>query len=82
VASIIALINDRLLAQGRPPLGFLNPWLYSTGYQALTDITAGNSSIQCAAGEAPRGFSAVEGWDPVTGLGTPNFDKLLSLLDL
>ena len=23
------------------------------------------------------GFSAVEGWDPVTGLGTPNYPKML-----
>lgn len=23
------------------------------------------------------GFSAVKGWDPVTGLGTPKFSKLL-----
>ncbi|KAI0696063.1 family S53 protease-like protein [Cerioporus squamosus] len=82
VASIIALINDRLLAKGRAPLGFLNPWLYSTGYEALTDITTGNSSIQCEDDDAPRGFSAVEGWDPVTGFGTPNFDKLLALLEL
>jgi len=25
------------------------------------------------------GFSAVKGWDPVTGLGTPDYDKLLSV---
>lgn len=24
-------------------MGFLNPWLYSTGYQYLTDITNGHS---------------------------------------
>lgn len=24
------------------------------------------------------GFSAVPGWDPVTGLGTPNFPKMLA----
>lgn len=23
------------------------------------------------------GFKAVSGWDPVTGLGTPNFPKML-----
>jgi tripeptidyl-peptidase-1 len=23
------------------------------------------------------GFSAVKGWDPVTGLGTPNYPKML-----
>jgi tripeptidyl-peptidase I len=39
-ASIIALINDRLIAAGDKPLGFLNPWLYSHA-DALTDITTG-----------------------------------------
>ena len=65
VASIVALLNDKLLNKGRPPLGFLNPWLYTVGQFAFTDITKGNSSIQCDENEAPRGFSAEVGWDPV-----------------
>ena len=43
-ASIVALLNDRLLAAGKPTLGFLNPFLYSaTGQAALNDITTGKS---------------------------------------
>ncbi|KAM5543738.1 hypothetical protein V8D89_002355 [Ganoderma adspersum] len=79
-ASIVALINDRLSVQGRPPMGFLNPWLYSTGKGAFTDITAGNNSIECNGETA--GFEAIEGWDPVTGLGTPDFNKLLTAVGL
>ncbi|KAI0674156.1 subtilisin-like protein [Trametes maxima] len=82
VASIIALLNDRLAAAGKPPLGFLNPWLYKEGLNAFTDITTGNSSIKCSSNDTLRGFDAVPGWDPVTGLGTPRFDKLLDLLHL
>ncbi|KAI9057998.1 subtilisin-like protein [Trametes sanguinea] len=82
VASIIALINDRLLSAGRPTLGFLNPWLYKEGYKAFTDITAGNNSVQCSDNATAHGFVADKGWDPVTGLGTPRFDKLLDLLHL
>lgn len=38
-ASIVALLNDRLLAMGKKPLGFLNLLLYSAiGTSALTDI--------------------------------------------
>ena len=37
-AGVISLVNDALLAKGEPPLGFLNPWIYNCGYQALTDI--------------------------------------------
>ncbi|EJF64357.1 family S53 protease-like protein [Dichomitus squalens LYAD-421 SS1] len=82
MASIIALINDKLLNKGRPPLGFLNPWLYGGGFLAFTDITKGNSSARCSFTETVQGFDAEVGWDPVTGLGTPRFDKLVSLLGL
>ncbi|USW49474.1 Putative peptidase S8/S53 domain, peptidase S53, activation domain-containing protein [Septoria linicola] len=71
-AGVIALVNDALIAASKPPLGFLNPWLYSEGYQALTDIVSG-SSFGCGT----KGFPAQQGWDAVTGFGTPNFSKLV-----
>ncbi|KAJ7627368.1 family S53 protease [Roridomyces roridus] len=73
-ASIIALVNDRLLAAGKPVLGFLNPLLYSpAGRAAFVDITQGSNP-----GCNTTGFAATQGWDPVTGLGTPDFELLLS----
>lgn len=30
-AGIVTLLNDFRIANGKPPLGFLNPMLYSTG---------------------------------------------------
>lgn len=36
------------------------------------DITSGSNP-----GCETRGFTATSGWDPVTGLGTPNFPVLL-----
>jgi tripeptidyl-peptidase-1 len=71
-AAVIALVNDALIAAGRPSLGFLNPWLYGGAYKALTDITSG-SSIGCNT----TGFPAAVGWDAVTGYGSPRFDKLV-----
>ena len=76
-ASVIALVNDRLIAAGKSPLGFLNPFLYSTGKSALTDITSGSNP-----GCSTNGFPAKAGWDPVTGLGTPIFSKLLTAAGL
>ncbi|KAF2641763.1 tripeptidyl-peptidase 1 precursor [Massarina eburnea CBS 473.64] len=73
-AGIFALINDALIASGRPALGFLNPWLYKKGYKGLTDITKG-SSYGCNS----KGLPVTEGWDPITGFGTPNFPKLVEL---
>lgn len=65
-AAIIALVNDALLAAGKSTLGFLNPWLYSGGYEAFMDVTSGS-----AAGCEVAGFTAGVGWDAVTGFGTP-----------
>ncbi len=77
LASIISLLNDRLIAAGRSPLGFLNPFLYSSGQSALNDITSGSNP-----GCGTNGFPAKAGWDPVTGLGTPDFNKLLKAVGL
>jgi tripeptidyl-peptidase-1 len=87
-AAIIANINSVRLSKGQKPLGFLNPWLYSEGYRGLTDITAGGSqgcfNVALSSGlDAPEvpgaGWNATTGWDAVTGLGTPNFEKLLKI---
>ncbi|KAH8994347.1 subtilisin-like protein [Lactarius hatsudake] len=71
VAGVISLLNDYLITNGRPPLGFLNIRLYGDGFAGLNDITSGSNP-----GCGTDGFSAVPGWDPVTGLGTPDFQKL------
>jgi len=61
------------------PLGFINPGLYklatsATYHQDFHDITEGNNSNKKA---GVKGYSAAAGWDPVTGLGTPNAEKLI-----
>ncbi|PCH39548.1 family S53 protease [Wolfiporia cocos MD-104 SS10] len=75
-ASVIALVNDQLVAAGKSTLGWLNPFLYENS-GALTDITSGDNP-----GCNTNGFSATTGWDPVTGLGTPIFSSLLSAAGL
>ncbi|RAH64772.1 S53 family peptidase [Aspergillus aculeatinus CBS 121060] len=81
VAAIIALLNDARLRAGKTSLGFLNPWLYSSGYKSLNDITSGTAG-GCDGSSAGTGYipwaswNATAGWDPATGLGTPNFAKL------
>ncbi|KAJ6554700.1 peptidase S8/S53 domain-containing protein [Mycena capillaripes] len=76
-ASVIALINDRLIAPDRPALGFLNPWLYKDT-EALTDVSIGHNAGDACENTPFSGFDASVGWDPLTGLGTPIFDKLLA----
>ncbi|MCJ1239867.1 hypothetical protein MMC14_007865 [Varicellaria rhodocarpa] len=90
VAGIIALLNDARLRAGKPALGFLNPFLYSSGVSGFTDITAGKA-VGCNGVNGQTGASipgggiikyaswnGTVGWDPVTGLGVPNFGKLMT----
>ncbi|TFY63853.1 hypothetical protein EVJ58_g2990, partial [Rhodofomes roseus] len=70
-ASVVSLLNDELTTAGKSPLGFLNMWLYGNATTALNDVTTGSNP-----GCNTQGFPAVNGWDPVTGLGTPNFAAL------
>ncbi|KAF8267312.1 subtilisin-like protein [Lactarius quietus] len=76
VAGIISLLNDYLISKGQPPLGFLNPWLYGEGLASFNDITSGSNP-----GCGTKGFPAIVGWDPVTGIGTPDFTKLIKAID-
>lgn len=70
-AGLIALMNQ----QRGHNLGFLNPALYTVpGYPnnpgPLRDITSGSNGA----------FSAGTGWDPCTGLGTPDGARLVQAL--
>ncbi len=67
-AGLLARINQLV---GKPA-GYLNPLLYSANVAAtFHDITSGNNG----------GYSAGPGWDPCTGLGTPDGTRLLSALE-
>jgi subtilase family serine protease len=63
-------------------LGFLNPRLYALAANPgsygsdFFDVTTGNNQ----ADPTVPGFNATTGWDPVTGLGTPNAAALLPAL--
>ncbi len=37
-------------------------------------------SLFSRSGCGTNGFTATQGWDPVTGLGTPNFQKLSAIV--
>ncbi|KAH9016395.1 subtilisin-like protein [Lactarius deliciosus] len=77
VAGIISLLNDHLISTGRHTLGFLNLLLYDHGRYGINDITSGSNP-----GCGTDGFTAIPGWDPVTGMGTPDFTTLQHIIDL
>ena len=73
-AGYIALVNQQLAANGKATLGFLNPIIYpqnvTSAYTTdFHDITSGTSGS----------YSAVTGYDLVTGWGSPNTGLLAAL---
>jgi len=79
-AAIIALADQYA---GRH-LGFVNPALYRIArsdryHQAFHDITTGNNTVTFPP-TTFKGYRAAPGWDPVTGLGSPNAQVLIPLL--
>jgi kumamolisin len=65
-AGFIALVNQQLVSQGKPTIGFLNPIIYAQNITSaystdFHDITSGKSGS----------YSAVAGYDLVTGWGSP-----------
>ncbi len=74
-AGYIALVNQQLVADGYKTIGFINPYLYSFGVSSsygtdFHDITSGKSGS----------YSAVTGYDLVTGWGSPNGQGLINAL--
>ena len=75
-AGYIALVNQQLATDGYSPVGFLNPLLYAENVNSTTyaadfhDITSGTAGS----------YSAVTGYDLVTGWGSPIGSGLLSTL--
>jgi kumamolisin len=66
-AALIARLNQEL---GKP-VGYVNPLLYAAGTaSAFHDVTSGGNG----------GYDAGPGWDPCTGLGTPDGTALLQAL--
>ncbi|KAK3689148.1 Pro-kumamolisin, activation domain-containing protein [Podospora appendiculata] len=72
-SSVVTLINEERLKAGKSPVGFMHQVLYKHP-EVFNDITIGSNP-----GCGGPGFEVKEGWDPVTGLGTPIYPKLLEL---
>ncbi len=73
-AAYIALVNQQLVANGKPTIGFINPTIYSqnvtSAYKTdFHDITSGTSGS----------YSATIGYDLVTGWGSPNTGLIAAL---
>ena len=80
-AGFTSLVNQQSVAGGSPPVGFLNPALYTIGKgpnypNCFHDTTVGDNTW---AGSPDR-FFAVPGYDLCTGWGTPRGTNLINAL--
>ena len=74
-AGYIALVNQQLAQNGESTIGFINPTIYSQNVTSqystdFHDVTSGTSGS----------YSAVAGYDLVTGWGSPNGTGLINAL--
>ena len=81
-AGFLALVNQQSVANGHGTVGFINPAIYSLGTSsgypsAFHDITSGSNPPSSGSG---GGFSAVPGFDLVTGWGSPMGVGLINAL--
>ena len=81
-AAFTALVNEQAVGGGNPPVGFLNPAIYSIGkanpnYTSIFhDVTSGNNFSS----SSPAKFPATVGYDLCTGWGTPVGTNLMNTL--
>jgi subtilase family serine protease len=80
-AGIIALADQ----YAHRHLGFVNPALYRIAaspayHRAFHDITSGTNTAKFPPQATFPGYRAAPGWDPVTGLGSPDAQWLIPLL--
>ena len=78
-AGFCALINQQAAAEGKPPVGFLNPAIYAigkgSGYAAaFRDVTMGSNTNPNSLNRwfVASGYDLCTGWGTPTGMGTIN----------
>ena len=86
-ASLFAIINNFMVQNNRPKVGFINPLLYKLSNINKTiynDIVMGYNyctEASCCPGNLKNGsdfgYLCSKGWDPVTGLGSLNINRFI-----
>jgi len=84
-AAIAGYLNSMSVNKTGKPLGFMNPLLYKMAAaqpSAFTDIVSGdNKCTEDGCFSTCKGYECAEGWDPVTGLGTPVLTEMIKYVE-
>jgi kumamolisin len=73
-AAYIALVNQQLASQGKGTIGFLNPTIYAQNVTSVYD-----TDFHDIASGKSGSYTAVTGYDLVTGWGSPNAGLIAAL---
>ncbi len=76
-AGYVALVNQQRVANGKGLIGFINPDLYAFGLSKYSSGEYGTDFHDITSGKSGS-YSAVTGYDLVTGWGSPNGSGLLN----
>ena len=93
-AGLMARLNEAFIARYNAPIGLAMPFLYNMSAVSsgtFQDITTGNNicprsnpdcvtAVTKGGSTSCQGFQAAPGWDPVTGLGSPNIGAMLKFI--
>ena len=79
-AAYIALANQQAVANGDSLLGFINPTIYAQNESGGTLTSAYASDFHDITSGTSGSYSAVTGYDLVTGWGSPNGAALINAL--
>jgi len=86
-AGLITILNDIRLNAGLPRLGFINPLFYQIAKEhpeAFYDVIVGNN--RCGLSDfnpvcCEWGYTALDGFDTVGGIGRPNMQVLMNIVN-
>lgn len=85
-AGLFSIVNQYLWKTRHHKLGFANPLLYHLAencancFQDITDGYNWCTEETCCENTTQYGFQAIQGYDPVSGIGTPNIGNIIEEL--
>ena len=80
VAGMVSLVNAARFRLGRPPVGWINPVLYTYSKLFVNDVVEGRNNCTASETCCKQGFEAAPGWDPASGLGSLDLKRFKAFM--
>jgi hypothetical protein len=80
IAGMVSLVNAARFRVGRPPVGWINPILYTYYKSFMNDVVEGRNNCTASETCCIQGFEAAPGWDPASGLGSLDLKRFKAFM--